>query len=167
MPSEDLSGRTFGRLHVVRQDGFYYSRTLRPDGGVNVSKIPMWLCECECGNTTRVQGCSLISERTKSCGCLRREVARNSLRKIDKTAPRGRATDTMRAGAYMKRAREAARLTQEDLAERAGVSRKTLVMIEKGGQHGNLRTIIALADALGMSIDKYIGHEVEREAANG
>lgn len=30
----------------------------------------MWLCLCECGNTTIVTGSNLINNHTKSCGCL-------------------------------------------------------------------------------------------------
>lgn len=36
-----------------------------------------WLCECECGNTCEVSGAQLRSNRTKSCGCLKKETDRS------------------------------------------------------------------------------------------
>lgn len=57
---EDLTGRRFGRLSVVR----------RIDGADRV----MWLCQCECGDTSSVQSSNLKSGATKSCGCLNVDV---------------------------------------------------------------------------------------------
>lgn len=34
---------------------------------------PIWLCLCECGNTTRTTTSELVSGRTKSCGCYKRD----------------------------------------------------------------------------------------------
>lgn len=60
----DLTGRVFGRLTIFKfshidKHGFFY-----------------WLCQCECdGKTKIVLGQSLTSGKTRSCGCLRRELA--------------------------------------------------------------------------------------------
>lgn len=43
-----------------------------------------WLCECDCGNTCEVSGAQLRSNRTKSCGCLKKETDR---------APKGNVID--------------------------------------------------------------------------
>lgn len=56
----NLKGKIFSRLIVLRR--------VRP-------RCPTtWLCRCNCGNKTRVVACSLVSEKTKSCGCLAKEI---------------------------------------------------------------------------------------------
>lgn len=57
----DITGNVYGRLTVVAFAG--YSDTKRPK--------PVWLCSCECGNTTTVTGSHLKNGNTSSCGCLR------------------------------------------------------------------------------------------------
>ena len=32
----------------------------------------MWMCQCDCGNTSVVRARNLLSETTKSCGCWRK-----------------------------------------------------------------------------------------------
>lgn len=59
----DLTGKTFGRLYVVsRLENDKHRKT-------------RWLCQCSCPNKTElnVSGNCLLSENTKSCGCLRIE----------------------------------------------------------------------------------------------
>ena len=62
----DITGKIFGHLTVVK----------RVDDKVLKSgrRIPMWLCECDCGNTTCVAGYRLRSGKTKSCGCRKTEA---------------------------------------------------------------------------------------------
>ena len=56
----DLSGQTFGLLTVLKR-----VEDRKPGR-------PMWLCQCECGNTVVVSSTNLLKENgTKSCGCLR------------------------------------------------------------------------------------------------
>ena len=59
----DLSGHVFGKLRVVERSG----SSLRGRA--------QWLCECECGKETTVVGKRLRSGETKSCGCLRVDIA--------------------------------------------------------------------------------------------
>ena len=59
----DLSGMTFGRL-VVRS----YT-------GNDKHKNAMWLCLCSCGAEKIINGSSLRSGNTNSCGCLHKELA--------------------------------------------------------------------------------------------
>lgn len=56
----DLTGKKFGRLTVVH---------------VNSEHKGYWICECLCGEVKSINGKSLRSGRTKSCGCLSRELA--------------------------------------------------------------------------------------------
>ncbi len=58
---KEMTGEKFGRLTVLRFVG------------INASHKATWLCECDCGNTVVVDGKSMRSGNTKSCGCFRRE----------------------------------------------------------------------------------------------
>lgn len=54
----DLTGKRYGKLTV-----------LELVGKKNNSKEYYWKCKCDCGNICEVQGVSLRSGNTKSCGC--------------------------------------------------------------------------------------------------
>lgn len=56
----DLTNQYFGRLKVLRRVG-----TNRGS--------PLWLCKCDCGNTTHVTTRQLRSRNTRSCGCIHAE----------------------------------------------------------------------------------------------
>lgn len=60
--SIDRAGRKYGRLTVLE-------RAPRVVGRTNLR----WLCRCECGMETVVDGNELARGGIKSCGCLRRE----------------------------------------------------------------------------------------------
>lgn len=57
----DLTGKRFGRLLVLCRYGSTNAR------GRN------WKCLCDCGNIQYSTTSRLVNERTRSCGCLRRE----------------------------------------------------------------------------------------------
>ena len=65
----------------------------------------------------------------------------------------------MSRGAHMREAREKAGLSLRDLATRTGISSTGISQLERGIRQGNIITIELLADALGISIDEYVGHE--------
>lgn len=56
----DLTGQRFGKLTVLGQSSSTY---------ISGKNRIRWLCLCECGNQTLVQGGSLKNGRVKSCGC--------------------------------------------------------------------------------------------------
>lgn len=58
----DLTGQKFGKLKVLGQAGKDKWGNFR------------WLCRCECGQEKIICGTDLKSGKTKSCGCLRKEV---------------------------------------------------------------------------------------------
>lgn len=58
----DLTGKKFGRLTVLSEDAR------------NKNGRRTYLCSCECGNTKVINGDSMRHGRTKSCGCLNKEV---------------------------------------------------------------------------------------------
>lgn len=59
-PVIDLTGQQFGRLSVIQMDGKKRNHAA-------------WLCQCQCGRSTRVSSNNLRSGMTQSCGCLNRE----------------------------------------------------------------------------------------------
>ena len=67
---KDLTGQRFGRLIVIMDTN---KRT-------RCRKV-IWLCRCDCGNLTEASGNHLICGRTKSCGCLQKEIASKRLYK--------------------------------------------------------------------------------------
>jgi hypothetical protein len=63
----DITGRKFWRLTVLRRHN-------KPSTG---QQHALWECSCECGTKSHVVASnSLRSGRTKSCGCIRREICR-------------------------------------------------------------------------------------------
>ena len=59
--NRQLVGERFGRLTVVQK--------LPPE-----KSLAIWLCQCECGKTKAAKQILLLNGKTKSCGCLRREM---------------------------------------------------------------------------------------------
>jgi len=59
----DLMGKQFGRLTVIKRNG------VSKDGHI------LWSCRCICNKKINVNGNSLKSGHTKSCGCLRKETS--------------------------------------------------------------------------------------------
>ncbi|MBI4265992.1 MAG: helix-turn-helix transcriptional regulator [Acidobacteria bacterium] len=62
----------------------------------------------------------------------------------------------------MKQLRQARRLTQEQLAERAGLSYKFIGEVERGRGNPTLTTLSALSDALGVGLGDLLGIETDR-----
>lgn len=54
----DITGQKFGKLTVIKRAN-------------SVGNDATWLCQCDCGNTTIVQGKNLKNGHTTSCGCIR------------------------------------------------------------------------------------------------
>ncbi|MBQ8616201.1 MAG: hypothetical protein IJ418_01690 [Clostridia bacterium] len=68
----DLFGKTFGRLTVL---------CLAPRPEYSTRTGAWWLCRCSCGRETVVYGEHLRTGSTRSCGCLRKELAAARQRK--------------------------------------------------------------------------------------
>lgn len=60
--------------------------------------------------------------------------------------------ERLSAAVAVSRAREEARLTQEQLAERSGVSRVTINRIERGKLNPSMKTLSRLARAMGKQV---------------
>lgn len=61
----DLTGQQFGKLTAIKRAENRGSKTY-------------WLCECECGNQKEVQTSHLRSGLIKSCGCLNKNLSKES-----------------------------------------------------------------------------------------
>lgn len=67
----------------------------------------------------------------------------------------------MTRGEYMRKARLDAGLSIVRLAEISGIAQATISLLERKSLRGGwIDTIETLADALGLSIDEYVGHKV-------
>jgi len=62
----DITGQVFGRWTALKEFG--YTNTGR-------KRKPLWLCRCECGTERVILRESLRAGTSKSCGCLRDELA--------------------------------------------------------------------------------------------
>lgn len=60
---KDLTGQRFGRLTVIR----------RAPRGYKGKTHAFWVCDCDCGQTSIVDGVKLRSGHTRSCGCFEQE----------------------------------------------------------------------------------------------
>lgn len=69
---KELIGKKFGELTVVdvKLKQLYY-----PNGAKNGLDVE-YVCKCECGKTTLVKRYRLLEGKTKSCGCLRKELSK-------------------------------------------------------------------------------------------
>lgn len=67
MKKDNLKGRRFGRLTVLK------------DSGKRKRGFVAWLCKCNCGNLVEARSDNLKSGNTESCGCLNREKLREKL----------------------------------------------------------------------------------------
>jgi len=70
MKKIDITGQRFGRLVVLSDTG--------KKSGIHT----IWLCQCDCGKLVEVRGSDLRSGDTKSCGCLRKEIAKEIVKKV-------------------------------------------------------------------------------------
>lgn len=59
----DIVGKRYGRLVVI---------------GLSENHNRYVICKCDCGNTCEVNQYNLVSGSTRSCGCLRKEVSRET-----------------------------------------------------------------------------------------
>jgi hypothetical protein len=69
----DLTGQRFGRLTVLHR------ASRQPDGRAR------WACQCVCGRESVVDGKSLRSGNTRSCGCLSRDKASERMASRNRT----------------------------------------------------------------------------------
>lgn len=73
---EDLTGKRFGRLLVLKRDKNYILK--------NRTKGVRWLCKCDCNNEIIVSASSLKKGSTTSCGCYKIESIRKRCKKYNK-----------------------------------------------------------------------------------
>lgn len=69
----------------------------------------------------------------------------------------------MTIGEYMTAARENRGLTRPQLARKAGLSSEIVGKYERDEHFPGLANLLSLSDALGISIDEYVGHRMVNE----
>lgn len=69
---DNLEGQRFGRLVVQNLDKV-------------IDKSCYWHCICDCGNTKSTLGYNIKSGSTQSCGCIQKEIARESAKSLNTT----------------------------------------------------------------------------------
>lgn len=62
-------------------------------------------------------------------------------------------------GRALRRCRTSAKLSQEEIADRADLHRNYIGLMERGERNPNLKTIVALAKALGVSAAEFFRAE--------
>lgn len=111
----DISGQRFGRLVALRPTGD------RRSAG------PVWLCRCDCGREHETVADYLVAGTTRSCGCLRREVASEQMRSlrargVSASDAAGAAPVGAPAGSTMTSASSVARRARAGSAVRSGLA---------------------------------------------
>lgn len=79
-PRLDLVGRRFGKLTVL-------------EPAANIGRYTAWKCQCDCGSEITVRTNSLVTGKTKSCGCIKGEKLDLTGDKYGKLTVLGRAPD--------------------------------------------------------------------------
>lgn len=72
-PLKEFVGKRFGQLTVIEYAG-------KRDG------MHRWKCVCDCGNETIVGQTLLQTGKTKSCGCIQRDIYKDNLKLVDGTS---------------------------------------------------------------------------------
>lgn len=72
--------------------------------------------------------------------------------------------DTKAIGSRIKAAREAAHMTQEELAEMLDISRTHMSVMERGVKMPRLSTFVTIANVLGVSADALLQDVVDKAA---
>lgn len=68
----DLTGLKINKLTVIEFAGYSQDK----------SKKPLWRCQCECGKEAIVRAHMILSGRTQSCGCVRKETSKKLAAKL-------------------------------------------------------------------------------------
>lgn len=89
----DLVGNRVGKLLII---GPAADRVRSRKDSVN-SVRAYWNCVCDCGNSLEVRQDALISEKTKSCGCLKVEAAKLPR---DRSSYKGRSLPSLLGNRY-------------------------------------------------------------------
>jgi len=79
----NLTGQIFGQLTVLGYAGW--------------EKGSQWVCECSCGNITKVRASSLTCQNTRSCGCFRPQNATGPITHGEARSVNGRGTAEYKA----------------------------------------------------------------------
>jgi hypothetical protein len=115
---------SIGRARTIPLDGGIFGRwTVIERAGSSPGKggLALWRVRCECGNERNIQGVALRGGRSRSCGCLSREITSARLRTKPNPPPHPRpdmkpweVEGISRSAWYGRRQRERRRERQPD-----------------------------------------------------
>ena len=94
---------------LINEIGNRYGRlTVLEEAGRTNEKTVLWLCKCDCGNFTIKRGHHLRNGLTKSCGCLRKDTARENakLAHLSQTLSKGTAAFNVLLGGMKNNAKK-------------------------------------------------------------
>lgn len=77
----DITGERFGRLVAIE-------RAQNESGSKD--RHSLWLCQCDCGKTVLVKLDKLRGGDTKSCGCYKRDLCAERIKKFNEAHPKAR-----------------------------------------------------------------------------
>lgn len=72
-PLKEFKGKRFGQLTVIEYAG-------------KRAGMHRWKCVCDCGNETIVSQTLLQTGKTKSCGCIQKDIYKDNLKLVDGTS---------------------------------------------------------------------------------
>lgn len=100
---KNIEGQVFGMLTAISVAG---SRDYGQNAPYHGSKKRLWMCKCECGNTTEVMTGSLLKTNggTRSCGCISSEVAVENSKKSRHKIMKPEAAFNLISGIYKRNA---------------------------------------------------------------
>ncbi len=79
---DNLQGMKFGALFIKeRAEDYIYRRASGKRKG-KIEKRVCWKCICECGNQINVVAHDLKRCATRSCGCIKKEIQKNVIKRI-------------------------------------------------------------------------------------
>ncbi len=73
---KDMTGQRIGRLVVVAE---VRPRRVRYVNTKYIQTRTRWRCRCDCGKTKIIEGITLRTGKVTSCGCYKRELARQRM----------------------------------------------------------------------------------------
>ncbi len=84
----NLTGKKFGRWNVILLAKVKQS-------------IPIWYCRCDCGNEGLIRHPSLVAKTSRSCGCLKSDLARERWKKSNPNKTNGHFRNRRRSRTYI------------------------------------------------------------------
>ena len=161
-------------MRLIDETDNRYGRLLVFERSIKESKRTgaWWLCSCDCGNWTEVQGESLRNGNSTSCGCKTREASRKTIIAYNKTVPKSnpakkayyRRLDTLRVyglspevfSDMLDEQRGCCKICQESLIEPDDFVRRPRLNIDHNHTTGEVRGLLCY------NCNRMLGHAKDK-----